>query len=437
MISATSFTEQGLKGVSQNLTVSRVTRTAEPNSAGSKFVEAACQQSNTGGQSASLQSKPTELKANTRPPITAVRVYQIIETLDGGRFTQVSNNAVCIQDPKSDELDFRTYLGYLGSNEVAQWIAQQDRLENNNNETDRWTHIRVGNDIFSDMNKFYSTCRYYVGPGNEFTSRQFAQGQEKYLRIYPWSQNSPGRVISVGPTMETNFARQAYASKNGYQNWDEVVISVNVEGSDATKESVNRLKALGINDIQSYQGAVSRMNTTNYSSENKPSLNLLSKFLRDEQEAKKKGTNILAVKVEREKKELAEKQAQDAKADSERRARQEARAKEFPYKAVLTCGMPDHINILACFAKSGYGVDTELTLINGNSTNLYKAYNLSSVGVEERDGFHIDLRAGSLIRAQNAHKTLILGLKVYDRRTGKLLLGNQVAQYGVVSFKGQ
>jgi hypothetical protein len=67
---------------------------------------------------------------------------------------------------------------------------------------------------------------------------------------------------------------------------------------------------------------------------------------------------------------------------------------------------------------------------------MYKAYNLLSTGSEQRDGFHIDLRAGSTLQAQNSHKTLILGLKVYDRRTGKLIIGNQVAQFGIVSFKG-
>ncbi len=431
IISATSYTEQGLKGSSKNLTITTPTKTAEPNSVNSKFVGAACAQSNSVSQSTGSQSQPPRTR-----PITAIRVYKNIELKDGSRFDQASGNAVCVLDPKSDELDFRTYLGYLGSNEVAQWIAQQDRLENNNNQTDRWTHIRVKNDIFNDMNKFYSACRYFVEFATEKTSRDFAQEQEKYLRIYPWSSSAVGKVISVGPTSDVNTARQAYASSNGYQNWDEVALSVMADGPDATKESINVLKGFGVNDIQGYQGAVTRMNSANYSAETKPSLNLINNFLKDEQEAKKKGTSTIAIKAEREKKELAEKQAQDAKEDKERRARQEARAKEFPYEAVLTCGMPDHINILACFAKSGYGIDTELTLKNGNATTMYKAYNLLSTGFEQRDGFHIDLRAGSSLQAQNSHKTLILGLKVYDRRTGKLLIGNQVAQFGIVYFKG-
>jgi hypothetical protein len=367
--------------------------------------------------------------------ITAIRVYKAIELKDGGRFQQASSNAICISDPKTEESIFRMHLGYLGSKEVAQWIDQQDRLENNNNQSDRWSHIRVGKEIFNDMNKFYSTCRYYVGMGDVKAFREFAQEQEKSLRIYP--STGPGRPISVGPALDVATSRQAYAASNGYQNWDEVQLAILVGGPDGDKATVSTMKGFGINNAKDYQDAVSRMNSTNYSNESKPNVNLISNFLKDEQDAKKKGVGVLAMKAEREKKEIAAKQAQDAKADSERKARLEAKAKEFPYEAVLTCGMPDHINILACFAKSGYGVDTELTLRNGNSTNMYKAYNLLNTGVEQRDGFHIDLRPGSALTAQNAHKTLILGLKVYDRRTGKLLMGNQVAQFGMVSFKGQ
>lgn len=383
-----------------------------------------------------VESHPTNVRSVSQP-ITAFRVYKVVETKDGGRFEQVGSNAICIFDPKSEELTFRVYLGYLGSKEVSQWIAQQDRLENNNNQTDRWSHIRVGKEIFTDMNKFYKTCRYYVTSSDAKSMKDFAIEQEKYLRINPWSSIAVGRPISVGPTLDASLSRQAYAANNGYQNWEEVQLSILAGGPDGDKETVAALNRSGINTVKDYQDTVTRMNNTNYSNETKPSLAIVTGFVKDEQEARKKGISVLAMKAEKDKKELAAKQAQDAKAESERKARQDARAKEFPYEAVLTCGMPDHINILACFAKSGYGADTELTLKNGNSTNMYKAYNLLSAGVEQRDGFHIDLRPGSALMAQNAHKTLILGLKVYDRKTGKLVMGNQVAQYGIVTFKGQ
>ena len=109
----------------------------------------------------------------------------------------------------------------------------------------------------------------------------------------------------------------------------------------------------------------------------------------------------------------------------------------FPFEAVLTCGMgmPDHINILACFAKREYGTDTELTLTNGNSTNVYKAINLLTAGVEQRDGFHIKLQKNFSITAQNSDKTLMLGMIIKDSQSGKVLFQKQVGQYGTVSAK--
>jgi hypothetical protein len=64
---------------------------------------------------------------------------------------------------------------------------------------------------------------------------------------------------------------------------------------------------------------------------------------------------------------------------------------------------------------------------------MYKAYTLSSAGQERRDGFYIDLRKTFSIQAQNSHGTLILGLKVIDRVSGKVLFENQAAKFGVLS----
>jgi hypothetical protein len=93
-----------------------------------------------------------------------------------------------------------------------------------------------------------------------------------------------------------------------------------------------------------------------------------------------------------------------------------------------------HINVLACFAAQGSSsVDTELRLTNGDSTKMYKAYTLSEAGQERRDGFYIDLRKNFSIKAQNSHGTLILGLKVIDRLSGKVLFEKQAARFDVIA----
>lgn len=120
---------------------------------------------------------------------------------------------------------------------------------------------------------------------------------------------------------------------------------------------------------------------------------------------------------------------------SQERERAEAAARET-YEAVLTCGMNtnDHINILACFAKSSYGADTELELRNENDYGLYKAYNISSLGREYNDGFHIQLKHNFSIKAQNSHNLLTLSLKIIDSK-GDVVFQKSVGQYGVISVE--
>jgi hypothetical protein len=138
----------------------------------------------------------------------------------------------------------------------------------------------------------------------------------------------------------------------------------------------------------------------------------------------------MQVKAEREKKELADKKAQDA-AEAAKRA---AFAKEFPYYAVISCGMPDHINIMICFSGTR-GVGTELKVNNGGNSQMYKPYNIGAAGSEEDDGLHIDLRQKFEIFAQNADETMILTVKIFDRKTDKVIFTNQAAKFGVVRVR--
>ena len=98
--------------------------------------------------------------------------------------------------------------------------------------------------------------------------------------------------------------------------------------------------------------------------------------------------------------------------------------------------MPQHMNILGCFAgRPGGGVETELKLRNGDKMTLYKVYNLREAGQERSDGFYIDLRSSYSLQAQNSDDTLILGLKIIDRATGRVIHNDQAARFGVVSAR--
>lgn len=156
-------------------------------------------------------------------------------------------------------------------------------------------------------------------------------------------------------------------------------------------------------------------------------------------EAKRKEDERLAIEAEKNriageesrKKEAMRKERERVKRDEEQRI---AFAKEYPFVAILTCGMggPDHINILACFAGGRGSANTELKLRNGSEVNIFKAYNFNQAGTEKTDGFHINLREKFELTAQNSNENLVLGIKVLDRVSRKVMYSDVVARFGVI-----
>lgn len=236
-------------------------------------------------------------------------------------------------------------------------------------------------------------------------------------------------AFNVGPLMERDEGRESFAISLGFDNYTDYDFAQKI--GDASAVQVRSLKEFGAGTLAAFKTAVTRMNTGKYSTETVPSAPNMLDFLDDEAKGKKVGKSALDFRRAEEKR-----MAEEAKLREEQAAKDRAeRAKTFPYIGILTCGMgKDHINVLACFAAQGSSsVDTELVVNNGDSTNMYKAYTLSSAGQERRDGFHIDLRKNFSIKAQNSHGTLILGLKVIDRVSGKVLFEKQAARFEVIS----
>ncbi len=233
-------------------------------------------------------------------------------------------------------------------------------------------------------------------------------------------------AFNVGPTMNREEAQEPFALAAGYQDWAELKFSDAIGGRSPAE--IKTLKKLGIANETSFKEAVARMMALQYATEAAD----LPEFLADEIEGKKAGKSAKAHRDAENRRIEAAQKEQDA-AEQKRLAEQ---AKEFPYIAILTCGMnKQHINILACFAGQGsHGVATELKLKNGDQLGMYKAYNMSSIGTERRDGFYIDLRPDFSIAAQNSHSTLVLALKILDRLTGKVLYQDVAAKFDVLSI---
>ena len=96
------------------------------------------------------------------------------------------------------------------------------------------------------------------------------------------------------------------------------------------------------------------------------------------------------------------------------------------YRAVLSCGMGSHMNILACFE------NTELEIRSDGRKQIYKIYNIHQAGTEYNDGLEIHLSESFDFLAQNSHDVLILELIIYDDNND-IVYQDQVGMYGVIS----
>ena len=200
-------------------------------------------------------------------------------------------------------------------------------------------------------------------------------------------------------------------------------------GGDA--RLVERLATYNVTDTQSFNDAVNRMNTQKYSKERDGRAVLA--FLSDEKAGAEANKSAVAVRDERNRVAAieAKKRAEEA------RKRRAEEAKKYPYYAVLSCGFGNsNMSLIACFSGGGrYGVDTGITLTQGNIKREYKLYEIANnaLGREQRDGLHIKLPSRFRLVAQNASDSLTLTLKVYDRATNRLIMQEQAGRkFGTV-----
>jgi len=200
-------------------------------------------------------------------------------------------------------------------------------------------------------------------------------------------------------------------------------------GGDA--RLVERLAAYNVTDTQSFNEAVNRMNTQKYSNERDGPAVLA--FLSDEKAGAEANKSAVAVRDERNRVAAIE----TKKRAEEARKRRAEEAKKYPYYAVLSCGFGNsNMSLIACFSGGGrYGVDTGITLTQGNIKREYKLYEIANnaLGREQRDGLHIKLPSRFLLVAQNASDSLTLTLKVYDRATNRMIMQEQAGRkFGTV-----
>ena len=237
-----------------------------------------------------------------------------------------------------------------------------------------------------------------------------------------------GTVTSIGKLISTNELLEEYAKSEGYRGLS------SYQAARQMNVNLQQFKALEeyaiVNKAALDQVAI-EMRNSRYSDSTE--ISEILDFLRDKAAASSKpGANPFTIREARLK---AAREAAEAEAVAES-LRREAYAKEFPFIAILSCGIPQHINIMACLMGSGRSrLETEIKLRNGNEVGIFKAYNLEKVGIQQRDGLRIDLRRNFDLTAQNANRDLILGLKIIDRATERVIYQDQTSGFGVVGIR--
>ena len=274
------------------------------------------------------------------------------------------------------------------------------------------------NDAFLEIkasleNRDYDFCNFFVDyPENILKLKKAIESQTKYKPI-------------LGQLYEYKITSNKYAKNKGYSSYDEYSFAYKI---DASKNQLKTLKKYGISNNDDYTKIQNEIVSSSYSTSK--NIKTVLSYLKDSEDAKKKGLDVNTFKKQR----LEEEKKQAKIASEKDKKRREEFAKEYPYTATLKCGMSggSHINIVACFVGGKYSAETSLEIRNGETFNLYKPYNLMQAGNETRDGLEINLKKNFKIKAQNSHETLVLSLEIKENSTGRSMYNDAAGKYGVI-----
>ena len=280
---------------------------------------------------------------------------------------------------------------------------------------------------FDDISEAFSSIKPKLA-NNEDYCNIFVDYPENLLRLKNALERDLGGQRVLGNLFDKNTTDKQYAISQGFDDYEQYNFAYQI---DANYREIKLLENYQILNLSEFNNVQDEIVNIDYS--NDTSLSIVLTYLDDLNNAQQKNMDVNEYRDARVKEE--QRLAQIAR--EEEAERKAAFAREYPYTAVLTCGMGggDHINIVACFTGGSYGVDTELEITNGQNYQMYKPYNLRQAGSEYSSGFEIDLRDSFTIIAQNSSEYLLLSLEIIDNSNGMKLYEDSASQFGVVSYR--
>ena len=280
---------------------------------------------------------------------------------------------------------------------------------------------------FDDISEAFSSIKPKLA-NNEDYCNIFVDYPENLLRLKNALERDLGGQRVLGNFFDKSTTDKQYAINQGFDDYQQYNFANQIEANYREIKSLENYQILNLSEFNNVQDEI-----VNIGYSNDTSLSIVLTYLDDLNNAQQKNMDVNEYRDARVKEE--QRLAQIAR--EEEAERQAAFAREYPYTAVLTCGMGggDHINIVACFTGGSYGVDTELEITNGQNYQMYKPYNLRQAGSEYSSGFEIDLRDSFTIIAQNSSEYLLLSLEIIDNSNGMKIYEDSASQFGVVSYR--
>lgn len=136
-------------------------------------------------------------------------------------------------------------------------------------------------------------------------------------------------------------------------------------------------------------------------------------------------------------KKLASKQAAREEPPVQVEAETPRNDEPFPYRAIVTCSENGiQYDVLICFAGGNGMPSTNFELKSGDNYGLYQPMQIEQLGQRTQAGLEIDLARNFELTAQDASQDLILGMKIIDKRTQKIVYQKQVGTFEVIAVSG-
>ena len=281
---------------------------------------------------------------------------------------------------------------------------------------------------FDDIGEAFSNIKSSLEANEDDYCNIFIDYPENLVKLKNAIERDLEWKTVLGALFNESVTDKQYAIGQGFDDYEQYNFAYQIDADYKDVKSLKNYQIINLIEFNKVQDQILSIGYSNYTN-----ISNVLIYLDDLSNAQKQNMDVneyrdARVKEEKRLEEIA--RLAEAK-------RQAEFAKEYPYTAILTCGMGggDHINIVACFSGGSSGVDTELEITNGQNYQMYKTYNLRSAGNEYRSGFEINLKDSFTIIAQNSSKYLLLSLEIIDNETGMKLYEQSASQYGLVNYR--